>query len=157
MAITTFEPGSDIALVGAVLPLAVAVGREGLVAARAGVFIDGLAVDLIEMGVPPLIPAGVRAELCLFPAGDLREGLSAATAAAHVRHFLFIRISGVPGEVIPAAEGRHLILRQAECFCDRGISVARLRVVGFFNRRMPVLMILWERVCTAITGGWEKR
>lgn len=49
MAITTFEPGSDIALVGAVLPLAVAVGREGLVAAGAGVFIDGLAVDLIEM------------------------------------------------------------------------------------------------------------
>jgi hypothetical protein len=97
MAITTFEPGSDIALVGAVLPLAVAVGREGLVAARAGVFIDGLAVDLIEMGVPPLIPAGVRAELCLLPAGDLYEGLSAAAAASHVRCFLFIRISGVSG------------------------------------------------------------
>jgi hypothetical protein len=126
MAITTFEPGSDIALVGAVLPLAVAVGREGLVAAGAGVFIDGLAVDLIEMGVPPLIPAGVRAELCLFPAGDLHEGLSAAAAATHVRRFLFIRISGVSGEVIPAAEGRYLILRQAECLCDRGISVARV-------------------------------
>ena len=40
MAFTTFEPGSDIALVGTVLPLAVAVSREGLVAAGAGVFID---------------------------------------------------------------------------------------------------------------------
>ena len=97
MSITTFEPGSDIALVGAVLPLAVAIGCEGLVTAGAGVFIDGLAVDLIEMGVPPLIPAGVRAELCLFPAGDLHEGLSAAAAAAHVRRFLFIWISGVSG------------------------------------------------------------
>ena len=113
MAITTFEPGSDIALVGTVLPLAVAVSREGLVAAGAGVFIDGLAVDLIEMGVPPLIPAGVRAELCLLPAGDLHEGLSTATAAAHIRRFLFIRISGISREAIPA-----------ECLCDRGISVA---------------------------------
>ena len=77
MAITTFEPGSDIALVGAVLPLAVAVGREGLMTAGAGVFIDSLAVDLIEMGVPPLIPAGIAAEPFPLPARSLFDGAAA--------------------------------------------------------------------------------
>ena len=27
---------------------------------------------------------------------------------------------------------------------------------AFFNGRMHVLMILWKRVCTAITGGWKR-
>ena len=124
MAITTFEPGSDIACMGAVLPLAVTIGREGLVAAGTGIFIDRLAVDLIEMGVPPLIPAGIGAELGFLFTGNLHEGLSTTAAAAYVRRFCFIRISGIPGEVIPAAKSRHLILRQAECLCNRGIPVA---------------------------------
>ena len=124
MVITAFESGSDIALVGAVFPLAVAVGCEGLVAAGAGVFIDSPAVDLIEMRVPPFISAGVGAELCFLPAGDLHERLSAAAAAAHVGYLRFIRISDIPGEVIPAAEGGHLILRQPESFFDSGITVA---------------------------------
>ena len=52
------------------------------------------------------------------------EKLTIVGAAGMIGRFLFIRISGVSGEVIPAAEGRYLILCQAECLCDRGISVA---------------------------------
>ena len=59
MAITTFEPGSDIALVGAVLPLAVAVGREGTSAVWTDVFVNSFALDLIQMSIPPLVAADI--------------------------------------------------------------------------------------------------
>ena len=56
MAITTFEPGSDIALVGAVLPLAVAIGGEGLSAAAAAAYLRSLGFLCISDAAGEVVP-----------------------------------------------------------------------------------------------------
>mgnify|MGYP006913808870 FL=1 len=58
----TSEPISNIAGVGAELPMAVAVDSEFLPASRTGIGVDCLPLHQLQMCVPPLIPAGIVAE-----------------------------------------------------------------------------------------------
>ena len=52
----------DITGLGAELPMTVAVDGEVLTAIRAGECIDCLPLHQLQMGIPPLVPAGIRAE-----------------------------------------------------------------------------------------------
>ena len=61
----------------AVFPVIVAVSGKGGTAGRAGVRIDGFPIDEIHVAVPPAVPAGVRAELFLFPALGLDDRFAA--------------------------------------------------------------------------------
>lgn len=58
----TSEPICNIAGMGAELPMAVAVDHEFLPAGRASKSIDCLPLRQLQMCVPPLVPAGIRAE-----------------------------------------------------------------------------------------------
>ena len=73
----TSEPISDIAGVGAELPMAVAVNGEFFPAGRAGKGVDCLPLHQLQMCIPPLVPAGITAEPFPFPPRILSNGLSA--------------------------------------------------------------------------------
>ena len=76
----------------AVFPVIVAVGGKCSAAGRAGVSIDGFPVDKVHVAVPPTVPAGVRAELFLFPT----LGLDARLSALRTGCFFPLASSGVP-------------------------------------------------------------
>lgn len=79
----TSEPISNIAGVGAELPMAVAIDGEFLPASRTGIGVDCLSLYQVKVAVPPLVPAGVTAEpfplpprvLCDGPATLLTKGI----------------------------------------------------------------------------------
>lgn len=89
----------------AVLPRRLSIDRKSLTAAGTGDLPNHPAVNLIQMGVPPFVPALVRAELLFLPAGILRHRRSAAKALMLVRSsdrlILFL--------CVPAAEGFYCI------------------------------------------------
>lgn len=58
----TSEPVCNIAGMGAELSMAVAVDSEFLPASRTGIGVDCLPLHQLQMCVPPLVPAGIRAE-----------------------------------------------------------------------------------------------
>ena len=76
----TSEPISNIAGVGAELPMAVAIDGEFLPASRTGIGVDCLSLHQLQMCVPPLIPAGIAAEPFPFPPRILGNRLSALFA-----------------------------------------------------------------------------
>lgn len=123
MAITS-EAISDVAIVSAIFSMVISVGRERLSTVSAGEGIKGLAVDLVQMTVPPLGAAGIGAELHRLSARSLGQLLSAVTAAVWVRAFFYMHSSLGAGELVSAAEGRYLILRQAQRGSNGGISIA---------------------------------
>ena len=90
MAITTFEAVHDVAVVGAVFSVAVPVGRERFPTAGAGKRIKGFAVDLVQMGVPPVSAAVIAAELHRLASRCLCQRLAAVTAAVRLRLFYIV-------------------------------------------------------------------
>ncbi|WP_330365054.1 hypothetical protein [Butyricicoccus pullicaecorum] len=91
----------------AVLPLGAPVNRKGPAAVCAGDPPDRPAVNLIKMGIPPLVPAFVRAELFLLPTDVLGNRRPAAQAVVYPTFgillwcFCFL--------CVPAAEGFYCI------------------------------------------------
>ena len=113
MAITS-EAVSDVTIVRAVFSVVVSVSRERLSTVSAGKGVKGLAIDLVQMAVPPFGAAGIRAELHRLSTRSLGQWLSAVTAAVRVRAVFYMHSSLSAGELVPAAEGRYLILCQTE-------------------------------------------
>lgn len=104
MAVTS-EAVSDVAIVRAVFSVVISVSREGLSAVSAGKGIKSLAVDLIQMAIPPVGAAGIGAELHRFSARSLGQLLSAVAAAVRVRKIFCMHSSLGAGELVSAAEG----------------------------------------------------
>lgn len=73
----TSEPICNIAGMGAELPMAVAVDHEFLPASRTGIGVDCLPLHQLQMCIPPLVPAGIRAEPFPLPSRILLNRLSA--------------------------------------------------------------------------------
>ena len=93
---------------------------------RAGKGIKGLAIDLVQMAVPPVGAAGIGAEFHRFSARSLGQLFSAVAAAVRVRKFFCMHSGLGAGELISAAEGGYLILGQAQRGSDDDISVSGL-------------------------------
>ena len=104
MAITS-KTVSDIAIVRAVFSVVISVGREGLSTVSAGKGVKGLAIDLIQMAVPPVGTAGIGAELHRLSARSLGQLFSAVAAAVRVRKFFYMHSGLGAGELVSAAEG----------------------------------------------------
>ena len=104
MAITS-ETFSDIAIVRTVFSVVISVGREGLSTVSAGKGVKGLAMDLIQMAVPPVGTAGIGAELHRLSARSLGQLFSAVAAAVRVRKFFYMHSGLGTGELVSAAEG----------------------------------------------------
>ena len=85
--------------------MVISVSREGLSAVSAGKGIKSLAVDLIQMAIPPVGAAGIGAELHRFSARSLGQLLSAVAAAVRVRKIFCMHSSLGAGELVSAAEG----------------------------------------------------
>ncbi|MFR2186223.1 MAG: hypothetical protein ACLS5N_02155 [Ruminococcus sp.] len=90
----------------AVLPRRLSINRKSLTTSGAGDLPYRPAVNLIEVGVPPFVPALVRAELLFLATGVLCHRYSAAKAPMLVRSrdrrlILFL--------CVPAAEGFYCI------------------------------------------------
>ena len=126
MAITTFEAVHDVAVVGAVFPVAIPVGRERFPTAGAGEGIKGFAVDLVQMGIPPVSAAVIAAELHRLASRCLSQRLAAVTAAVRLRLFFYMHSRFGAGQIASAAEGRHLVFRQAQRGSDGSIPVSVL-------------------------------
>lgn len=104
MAITS-EAVSDVTIVRAVFSVVVSVSRERLSTVSAGKGVKGLAIDLIQMAVPPVGTAGIGAELHRLSARSLGQLLSAVAAAVRVRKFFYMHSGLGAGELVSAAEG----------------------------------------------------
>lgn len=76
----TSEPISNIAGMGAELPMAVAVDGEFFPASRTGIGVDCLPLHQLQMCVPPLVPAGITAEPFPLPSRILLNRLAALLA-----------------------------------------------------------------------------
>lgn len=85
--------------------MVVSVGREGPAAVSAGKGIKGLAIDFVQMAVPPMGTAGIGAELHRLSARSLGQMLSAVAAAVRVRKFFYMHSGLGAGELVSAAEG----------------------------------------------------
>ena len=72
------KPMGDIAFVGAVFSLRAAIYGKGSAAVLANGVVNGFSVYLMEMRVPPSIPAFIGAKFLFLPSGGLRYGNSAA-------------------------------------------------------------------------------
>lgn len=96
----TAEPISNIANVGAELPMAVAIDSEFLPASRTGIGVDCLPLHQLQMCIPPLIPAGIAAKPFPLPFRILFNRLSA----------LLTDCPRCPGsQTMPSAERLHRI------------------------------------------------
>ena len=62
----TSKSVEDIALMRAILPVFIPICTERLFAVSTDKAIFSFTIDLIQIGIPPLIPALIRAELLLF-------------------------------------------------------------------------------------------
>lgn len=96
----TSEPISNIAGVGAEFPMTVAVDGEFFPAGRADEGVDCLPLHQLQMYVPPLIPAGITAELFPLPSRILLNRLAALLANCPV-------CSGC--QIVPPAERLHRV------------------------------------------------
>ena len=96
----TSEPISDIAGVGAELPMPVAVDGEFFPAGRTGEGVDCLPLHQLQMSIPPLVPAGIRAEPFPLPSRILFNRL-AALLTNRCRH--------LRSQAVPPAERFHRI------------------------------------------------
>ena len=126
MAITAFETVCDVAVVRAVFSVVISVGRERLPAAGAGEGLKGFTVDLVQMGVPPVSAAGIGAELHRLAARCLGQWLATITAAVRFWFFFYMYSRFGAGQIASAAEGGHLVFRQAQRGSNGGIPVSVL-------------------------------
>lgn len=76
--ISTPKSVCNIARVTAVLALRITIRNEIFAAERTREMIHSLSVDKIKTGVPPLVPASIRAEFLFLPAGILYNWLTAS-------------------------------------------------------------------------------
>ena len=122
MTATAFEPSRDVALVGAVFPVFVAVGRERLTTSRASEIVHGFLVQLIRVRVPPFFAASPGAEHTRFSFLYLRKRRTA---------FLAEGGSGVGGGfllygyMVPAAVGFDGIPGDTDCLAYLCIADTR--------------------------------
>jgi len=114
--LTAFEPGLDVAFMGAVFPMSIAVGREGLPAAGAGKGIHCFLPDAVGMFPPPIHPAFLAAEHTGLHPFHLRQRLAAFPADTLQR----LQFSG---QAVPPAEALDCIFGNAELVCHRSISM----------------------------------
>ena len=129
MAATAFEPSRDVALVGAVFPVPVAVGRERLTTSGASEIVHGFLVQLIRVRVPPFFAASPGAEHARFPFFHLRERRTAflAEVGSSVGGGGFL----LYGYMVPAAVGLDGIPGDTDCFAD--LCIADTRAAEFSN------------------------
>ena len=102
----TPKPVGNVAGMGAELPMAVAVNTELFAAVRAGESIDCLPLHQLQMGIPPLVPAGIRAEPFPLPSRILLNG-PATLLADRCRLFR--------NQAVPPAERFHRIDGNTNC------------------------------------------
>ena len=110
----------------AILPALITVNVELLTAMRASETIDSLTLYLVEMAVPPFVPALVTAESFFLPLGDLLNLTPAVLAdgcLAGERDGRFSR--RVPIDIVPSAERLHRVQRYAKCLGNLAVTVAR--------------------------------
>lgn len=93
--------------------MVISVGCEWLSAASAGEGIKGFAVDLVQMGVPPVSAAGIGVELHRLSALCLCQRLATIMAAVRFRLFFYMHSCFGAGQIASAAEGGYLVFRQA--------------------------------------------
>ena len=74
--VATPKPIFDITGMRAELPMAVAVDSEFFPAGRTGESVDCFPLHQLQMGIPPLVPAGIRAEAFPLPSGILFNRLA---------------------------------------------------------------------------------
>ncbi len=115
----TSEPVCDIAGMGAVLAVPVAVCREGFNAVGAGEGIDGCLSSLhsILVLVPPFLTALAGTELYRLDAGFLMDRLAAVLAEDSVRNGCSW-ISDFSIQTVSVAIGNNLILGKAKSSSD---------------------------------------
>ena len=101
----------------------IAVCRKGLMAGRTLKLIICLAINLIEVGVPPLVPAVRGAEPLLFSAYGLYDGLATVLTEMLVPGRC-TRDSHNTAEPIPLAECFDGVLAESEQRCDASITLA---------------------------------
>lgn len=95
---STSEAVLDIAGMGAELPMAISVDSELLPTSRACIGVICLSFYQVQMAIPPLVSAGIRAESFSLPARVLRDWFPA---------FLTNGALLWCGEAIPPAERLH--------------------------------------------------
>lgn len=108
------KPVLNITGMAAILPVGVAVSRERFPTVGAGKAIDGPALHLFLVAVPPFHAAFVRAEFPLLLAGCLRQ-LGSALLAESVC-LVGIAAASDALQVIPAAVGLDRVHRYAQQF-----------------------------------------
>ena len=106
--------------------MGIAICRERFSAACAGVFIDCLAADQIEVVIPPRLTAGAGAELDLFDARTLDNLFAAVLTAGNGRFRSGLRYGANTGQTIPLAISLYGRERYTECRCDIGIAAVFL-------------------------------
>ena len=110
----------------AILSAVIAVDVELLTTVRASEIIDSLPLYLVEMAVPPLVPALVATEAFFLPLCDLLNLTPAVLAGGRLageRDGRFGR--RVPIDIISPAERLHRIQRYAKCLGNFAVTVAR--------------------------------
>lgn len=78
--LATSKAMSNVASMGTVFPLAVAIHREGFTAILAGDDVVGLVLYQVQVGVPPGVPAGRAAESFPLASRVLCNGFAAVLA-----------------------------------------------------------------------------
>jgi hypothetical protein len=135
----TPKPISNIAGVGAELPMTVAVDGEFLPTGQAGKGVDSLTLHQVKVAVPPLVPAGIAAEPFPLPPRILSNGLSALLAYC-------------PGcfgyQAVPSAERLHRVDRNLE-LCrypsiPRPIPAQDNNLLFLFVRHDGHLLKIWS-------------
>lgn len=109
----------------AILPALVSVDVKLLTAAWASKIVDRFTLHLVEMAVPPFVPALVAAEAFFLPLGDLLNFPTAILAGCcfpgedNGRHGCH-----VPVDIVPAAERLYCVYRNANRLGNLAIAVS---------------------------------
>ncbi|MDE6590673.1 MAG: hypothetical protein K2K53_10100, partial [Oscillospiraceae bacterium] len=100
------KPVGNVAFMATILPAAVAIDLKLTAATRAFVLVHSFPLHKIEVGIPPFVPAGIRAEPFRFMPENLVY-LLAATLAKTCSRFQWVNCLRSGGrtstDVIPAA------------------------------------------------------
>lgn len=117
------EPGLNVALVGAVFAVIVAVGGERFPANWTDIVVDSLLFDHLRVGIPPCLPALVGAE----PPGLLFLRLNQLFPTLRAEVSLFRLLCGPDASrTISAAETLDCVLGDTEFGSNIGVSMARI-------------------------------
>ena len=132
---STSEPMADVALMGTIFSVRVSIHFKLPATAWALVLIHSLPFYEVEMGIPPLVPAGIGAEPLFLVSENLAYFLTAALAKARACFQRLIhchRGHGVSANVIPAAVGLDCVLGYAQGKSDFAVAITTTAEFGDF-------------------------